>query len=231
MPNTTTTAEKIFNRLKGLRAHMQSGEEPVLALPAIWDGGQSSNSTPCDVVITNQRLLGYYYKSFPRERVFIDALNLADLRTITWRDKNHEPIFREIQVKDGKRSVYIRTPRQKSEALYETLQAATSTNTVQTEPEPALEATVAQPATTSTGQVQVQANEPRSAPVYNREQVRRPFEHTSLAAVLLLVGGIILEIVSLTLLFTTHSTAVGGPLFIAGFVAVAASFLARRKPE
>ncbi|GER89183.1 hypothetical protein KDW_33450 [Dictyobacter vulcani] len=229
MPNTTTTAEKIFNRLKGLRAQMQSGEEPVLALPAIWDGGQSSNSTPCDVVITNQRLLGYYYKSFPRERVFIDAMNLADLRTITWREKNHEPVFREIQVKDGKRSVYIRTPRQKSEALYEALQAATSTNAVQTEPEP--EATVDQPSTAATGQVQVQASKPKQAPVYNREQIRRPFEHTSLAAVLLLVGGIILEIVSLALLFTTHSTAISAPLFIAGFVAVAASFLARRQPQ
>ncbi|GCE27787.1 hypothetical protein KDA_32710 [Dictyobacter alpinus] len=233
MPNTTTTAENILNRLKGLRAQMQPGEEPVLALPAIWDGGQSSHSTPCDVIITNQRLLGFYYKSFPRERIFVDALNLADLRTVTWRDKNHEPVFREIQVKDDKRSIYIRTPRQKSESLYAALQAAVGTTykTIPTpgETEPTIETTVDQPDSTSTGQLQSSAEE--SGPVFNREEVRRPFENTSLAAVLLMVGGIILEIISLSVLFTTHNTSVSTPLFIAGFVAVAGSFMARRSPK
>lgn len=228
MPNTSpTAATKIFQRLKGLQAQMQPGEEPILALPAIWDGGQSSHSTACDVIVTNQRVIGYYYRGFPRERIFIDSLNLADLRKVTWRKKKYEPVFREILVSDGRRDVYIRTPQQKSEFLYEALRLA---NDITAHPASAAidneeGAHTEQPAPTS-GQTQVTA-EP-TGPVYAQEQVRRPFENSSLAVVLLLVGGVLIEIISLFLLFTLHNASISVPLFIAGFVAVAASFMARR---
>ncbi|GHO83030.1 hypothetical protein [Dictyobacter formicarum] len=228
MPNTSpTAATKIFQRLKGLQARMQPGEEPILALPAIWDGGQSSHSTACDVIITNQRVIGYYYRGFPRERIFIDSLNLADLRTVTWRKKKYEPVFREILVSNGRRNVYIRTPQQKSEFLYEALRLANDTTA---KPESAATdnevETQAQQPTPTSGQVQVAAKS--TGPVYTREQVRRSFENSSLAVVILLVGGVLIEIISLFLLFTLHNASISGPLFIAGFVAVAASFLARR---
>ncbi|GCE20249.1 hypothetical protein [Dictyobacter kobayashii] len=227
MPNTTTAAAKIFQRLKGLQAQMQPGEEPILALPAIWDGGQSSHSTACDVIVTNQRVIGYYYRGFPRERIFMDALNLADLRTVTWREKNYEPVFREILVSDGHRNVYIRTPRQKSEFLYEALRLATTPGT-QSATTPATE-TTAEADAPATEQIQDTAEQ--TGPVYNREQVRRSFEKSSLAVVLLLVGGVLIEIISLLLLFTLHSASISGPLFVAGFVAVAASFLARQQAK
>ena len=80
MPLKTGTAEKILSRLKGLRNHMQAGEVPVFTVPAIWDAGQGQRSMPCDVVVTNQRIFGYVYVSFPRERLFLDALSLATIR-------------------------------------------------------------------------------------------------------------------------------------------------------
>lgn len=232
MPLTTDAAEKILNRVKGLRAQMQAGEEPILALPAIWDGGQSRNSTPCDVIVTNQRVLGYYYRGFPRERIFVDSVELSQLRTVTWRDKSYEPVFREIMMSNGLRTIYVRTPRQKSEQLYQTLRTLTEKNEHWREHPDALASEPTQGASTPAS-VYTSANEPaqvqqQPGPVYTRETVRRPFENSSLAAVLLLVGGVILEIGSLLLLFTTHSSSISVPLFIAGFVAVAASYVARR---
>lgn len=223
MPETASAAaNKIFQRLKGLRAQMQTGEEPILALPAIWDSGSSSHSTACDVIVTNQRLIGYYYRAFPRERIFIETLNLSDLGTVTWRDKNYEPIFREILVSDGTHKVYIRTPRQKSSLLYETIRMLTEhddQDAVQLEVETETNADEPIPTTKS------------KAPIYGREEIRRPFEKTVLSSVMLLVGGILLEIIGIFLLLTIHSSSISIPLFIAGFVAVGASFLSRLTKE
>jgi hypothetical protein len=97
MPSKTGTAEKILSHLKDLRNHMQAGEVPVFTVPAIWDAGQGQRSMPCDVVVTNQRIFGYVYVSFPRDRLLVS---------------------------DGQRKIYIRAPRQKIENLYEELRAA-----------------------------------------------------------------------------------------------------------
>src|SRR2546428_9813860 len=74
--NTARTIEKIFRRVKGVRDQMQPGEEPLLAVPAIGDSGQEQHSTPCEVIVTNQRLLGYYSVNFPRKRLFLEELSL-----------------------------------------------------------------------------------------------------------------------------------------------------------
>ncbi len=71
MSSKTQPAGKILGRLKGLRNHMQADEVPFFTVPAIWDGGQGQRNMPCDVVLTNQRLFGYVYVSFPRERLFL----------------------------------------------------------------------------------------------------------------------------------------------------------------
>jgi hypothetical protein len=225
MPDTASAAaNKIFQRLRGLRAQMQTNEEPILALPAIWDSGNNNHSTACDVVVTNQRLLGYYYRSFPRERVFIETMDLRDIDTVVWRKKNYEPVFREIMVGDSVHKIYIRTPQQKSVLLYDTLHMLTEHNSqADKQNEVSLE-------TGSDEQIaeqeQVQASEQR-APIYGREEVVRPFERTPLAGALLIVGGILLEIIGIVLLYTTNSISISIPLFIAGFVAVGASFLSR----
>src|ERR1700687_3153029 len=107
MPSQTTAAEKILKRFKGLRQQMQADELPLFTIPAIWDGGQGPHSTPCDIIVTNQRIFGYYFVSFPRERLFLDALPLASIRAVSLREKSFEPVFRELLVSSEGRKVYI----------------------------------------------------------------------------------------------------------------------------
>jgi hypothetical protein len=235
MPNQANTAEHILNRFKGLRAQIQEGEEPVMALPGIWDGGQSAHSTACDVILTNQRIIGYYYRGFPREHIFVDSLNLTDLRNITWRQKKYEPVFREILVSSQQRKVYIRMPRQKSEELYETLHAVTrqiGNTTTTNEPEEEVTNTQSHEPGSAHPTPMRAGNQDEGAQqrlVYERENIQRPFETSPLAVMLLLIGGIILEIISVFLWTTTQSVSIGLPIFIAGFVMVIGSFLARQR--
>src|SRR5215472_5847107 len=124
MKSKSGLSEKIIKQLKGLGQHLQPEEEPLFTVPAIWDSGQERGSVPCDVVVTNQRIFGYYYVTFPRERLFLDALNLAEIKAVTFRQKTFEPVFRELLLSDGQHKVYIRAPRKKLERLYEALQLA-----------------------------------------------------------------------------------------------------------
>src|SRR5260370_33571168 len=113
MPLKTGTAEKILSRLKGLRTHMQAGEVPVFTVPAIWDAGQGQRSMPCDVVVTNQRIFGYVYVSFPRERLFLDALSLDTIQAVSLRHNAYEPLFPELLRSHAQATIYILAPRQK----------------------------------------------------------------------------------------------------------------------
>src|SRR5258708_24376362 len=123
MSTKTQPAEKILGRLKGLRNHMQADEVPLFTVPAIWDGGQGQRSMPCDVVLTNQRLFGYVYVSFPRERLFLDALSLPVIQAVSLRHNTYEPVFRELLVSGGGRKIHIRAPRPKIESLYAALRS------------------------------------------------------------------------------------------------------------
>src|SRR5437868_1869581 len=118
MPAQTQETQKILRRFKGLSRHLQEGEIPLFTVPAIWDSGQELHSSACDIIITNQRLFGYIYTRFPRERLFLDALPLGEIKAVSLHQKSFEPVFRELLVSTGKRSVYIRAPRQKIESLY-----------------------------------------------------------------------------------------------------------------
>src|SRR5213082_3999688 len=124
MQHKNAAADKILSRLKGLRNHLQPDEEPLFTVPAIWDSRHDQRSVPCDVVLTNKRLFGYVYVTFPRERLFLDALTLTAIKAVTFRQKTFEPIFRELLVSDGQHKVYIRAPRKKLERVYEALQSA-----------------------------------------------------------------------------------------------------------
>jgi len=59
--------------------------------------------------------------------------------------------------------------------------------------------------------------------------MRASFERSSLAIVLLFVGGLILEIGGALLWRVTQSAQIGLPLCIAGFVAVATSIMIARQ--
>src|SRR5438128_4443444 len=132
--NNARTAEKIYRPVNRLREHMQPGEEPLLNFPAIWDNGQQQRSTPCDVIVTNQRLIGYYSVKFPRQRLFFDALSLAQITAVSLRHKTFEPVFRELLVSEGRRKVYIRAPRRYIEALFAALRSATEQYVTTTQP-------------------------------------------------------------------------------------------------
>ncbi len=222
MLQRTTTAERILARTKGLNGYLEEGEEPVLALPAIWDNGESSRSTPCDIIITDRRVIGFYYRSFPRERVFIDSLRLAELSNVTWREKSYEPVFREILISDGRRKVYVRTARQKSEELYAALRTATGNDGADQQEVSGDrgEGARAQASSQTAGS---------SGTIYGRQDVKRAFDTSTLAILLLFVGGIICEVIGAILWIVTGSAQTGVPLFVAGFLAVLAAILVRRQ--
>jgi hypothetical protein len=214
MQSKNKTADKIIKHLKGLRTHLQPDEEPLFSVPAIWDSGQDERSMPCDVVLTNKRLFGYVYVTFPRERLFLDALNLTAIKAVTFRQKTFEPVFRELLVSDGQHKVYIRAPRKKLEQLYEALQSALER--YGPKKQPALQNEETKP-----------INETTTA--FGRQEIRTTFERSPLAITLLFIGGLVLEIGGIVLWATTMSAPTGLPLIVAGFVAVITAILVRRQ--
>ncbi len=211
------TAEKIFRRARRLREQMQTNEEPLLAIPAIWDSGKEDKSTPCEVIVTNQRLMGYYSVNFPRKRIFLEDIQLNKISSVTLREKTFEPIFRELLVCEGPRKIYIRAPRRYIEALYAALRSNSEQHVTTSK-----ETVVGEPAQHE------QATAPHT-PSYGRQDVRRTFERSPLAITLLYVGGLFLEVSGFVLWGATHSLQVGLPLFIAGLVAVLAAIFVRRQ--
>jgi len=213
MQSNNVTSDKIIRRLKGLRTHLQPDEEPLFTVPAIWDSGQDQRSVPCDVVLTNKRLFGYVYVTFPRERLYLDALTLTAIKVVTFRQKTFEPVFRELLVSDGQHKVYIRAPRKKLERLYEALRSAMEQYAPNEQP-------------TLQNEETKHINE--ATPAFGRQEIRTTFERSPLAITLLFIGGLILEIGGIVLWTTTHSSQTGLPLIIAGFVAVITAILVRR---
>ncbi len=226
MANKISTPQKILAQVKGLGNHLQPGEQPLLTLPAIWDGGHEKRSTACDLILTNQRLLGYYFVSFPRERLFLDALSLTKIRNVAVRQKNFEPLFRELLVSEGQRKVYIRAPRQKIETLYTELRSAIETYASGNE------TTFEQSAENENVEEGTESKQVETthsvAPIYGRQEIKTAFESSNIAIVMLFVGGLVLEIGG-ALLWATVGQTIGLPLCIAGFVLVIAAILQRRQ--
>ena len=216
MPTQTTAAEKILRRFKGLRQRLQEDETPLFTIPAIWDGGQESHGTACDIIVTNQRVFGYIYTTFPRERLFLDALPLASIRAVSLREKSFEPLFRELLVSSDRRKVYIRAPRQKIASLEAALRSVLAQDSAETPPNPA----TGDPLLATTG---------RRPPIYGKQDMRGTFERSPLAIVMLFVGGLLLEITGAALWIVSHSAQTGLPLCAAGFVAVVTSILLMRQ--
>lgn len=209
--------DKIFRHFKHLRQHLQEGETPLFSVPAIWDGGQESHGEACDVIVTNRRVFGYIYTTFPRERLFLDALPLDSIQAVTQRDKSFEPLFRELLVRSDGRKVYIRAPRQKIESLQAALRSAIAQEGAKTQLAPASLETA--PATTPQ----------KRAPIYGTQDVRVRFERSLLAILVLFVGGLLLEILGVVVWVVTQSSSTGLPLCGAGLVAVVTSILVMRQ--
>ncbi len=186
-----------------------------MTIPAIWDSGWEQPSMPCDVVLTNQRLIGYVFVTFPRQRLFLETLSLSAITTVSLRHKSFEPLFRELLVSEGQRKVYIRAPRQKIESLYQALRSAIEQY--------------------APGDVEPRfivgndANVEHVSPVFGRQEIRSEFQNSPLAITLLFTGGLVLEIAGAVLWAITQSVQVGLPLIIAGLIAVFTAFMLRRQ--
>lgn len=217
-------SERILRRFKGLSEHLQAGEQPLFTIPAIWDSGQGRHSTACDVMITNQRVFGYIYTRFPRERLFLDALPLNEINAVSLRQKTYEPVFRELLLGSEKRRIYIRAPRQKIERLYDELRSTID----QFVPEAQRDQGI-QGAPTELAVTQQEQEVASRVPVYGKQEIRAPFERSSLAITLLFVGGLILEIGGALLWFATQSFQTGFPLIVAGLVSVGTAMLISRQ--
>lgn len=210
-----TPSEKILSRLKGLSAQMREGEQPLFSIPAIWENATEKQSNACDLVLTNQRLFGYIYTTFPRERLFLDALELDKVTTVSLLQKSFAGGFRELLVRDRTQKIYIRATRKKIEDTYAALQSTLA------EHAPAAHATLDKP--TLNGEAA------HPALVYSRQQVRQPLERSPLGITLLLVGGLLIEILGAIAWVVTGSLATGLPLFLAGLIAVGVATMARRQ--
>lgn len=229
MPATdkrTRTIEKIFRKVKRLREHMQPDEEPLLAIPAIWDSGKEQRSIPCDVVVTNQRLMGYYSVNRPRPRLFLEEFPLANITVVSFRHKTYEPLFRELMVSAGQQKVYVRAPRRYIEALYAALHEAiklyASSRQVTFEDTPATASETETPDASS--------RPSRTSPtVYGRQDIRTNFDRSPLAITLLFGGGLLLEILGFGLWTATQSVQTGLPLFVAGLICVLTATFVRRQ--
>jgi hypothetical protein len=212
---TRTASQKITASLKGLRDHLQENEQPIINIPGIWDNGLQNRSTACDIVLTNQRLLGYYKVSFPRERFFLDTLPLSSIRMVTLQQKR-EPDLRELLVRTGNREVYIRSSRQKIEVLNTALHSAI-------EQDESDASTNFETAGATQQETQPQTHE--------RQEMHKPMSDAPLNITLLFTGGLFLEVLGALLWSSTHSAQIGAPLVIAGFVSWLVAMLLRKKRE
>jgi hypothetical protein len=217
-----TTAEKILSSLKGLHRQMRADEQPLFTTPAIWENNAEDVSTACDLVLTNQRIFGYLFITIPRERLFLDALELTRLKAVIVRQKSFELVFRGLFLSDGQKHIYIRAPRKKVEQTYQVLRQALAEYAPNTHL--VLEGNGK---TYRAGPDGVEVTHRER--VYGRQQVRRPLERSPLGIALLLTGGLLLEIGGALVWAATGSAQTGGPLLMAGLVAVACAFLARRQ--
>ena len=235
--------DKLPTHLRSLVSHLQPDEQVRLNIPGIWVVGHStvppqteqgqdgqstqSRSMTCDIILTNQRLLGYAHIRFPRERLFLESFPLNTLTAVSLRQKSHEPLFHELLVSDGKRRAYIRSSRPKIEQLYEALRTTNAPAI------PAIPATsdTTEPATTSHEDIPQESTDTSSQPatVYGRQDIRRSFDQSPLGITVLFVGGLLLEILGIVLWSVTQSPEIGIPLCIAGFVCVIAATTQRRR--
>lgn len=248
----TTPSDKILARLKGLRTQMREGEQPLYSIPAIWENATTHQSNACDLVLTNQRIFGYIYTTFPRERLFLDALELDAVTAVSIRQKSFAAMFRELLICDDKQRIYIRATSKKIEETYTALRSAISAytslrQTTRTASTSAL--AQADSSAESAGEQDelpdhTQANQKHqdeqavqqheqsqteSEPIYSRQRLRQSLERSPLGIAILFVGGLILEVVGILFWASLGNPQAGVTLILTGLFAVIIATLARRQ--
>lgn len=246
-----TSSDKILVRLKGLRARMRAGEQPLFSTPVIWENATDHQSNACDLVLTNQRIFGYIYTTFPRERLFLDALELDAVTTVSIRRKNFDAMFRELLVSDKQKRIYIRATGKKIEETYTALRGAIAEHapatqiTLDTSAANREQAQQDEQVTTPNemaGSAQIHQidhqekpsdgqNEQITTPgtIYSRQQIRQPLERSPLGITILLVGGLILEIIGALAWVGFGNPQMGLTFILTGLIAVIVAIIARRQ--
>ena len=241
-----TVSDKILTRLKGLRARMREGEQPLFSIPVIWENATDHQSNACDLVLTNQRIFGYIYTTFPRERLFLDALELDAITTVSIRQKNFEALFRELLISDKQKRIYIRATGKKIEETYTALRGAIAEHTPAAQTtlaadRPDHEQTIRPDETPGNAQIlQIEQEEKQSDkqkeqsptpgnPTYSRQRIRQPLERSPLGITILLVGGLILEIIGVLAWISLPNAQMGITLILTGLLAVIIAIIARRQ--
>lgn len=228
-------SNKLRTTIRGLTPHLQPDEQVRLTIPGIWVNGrmpqqpeqqesqgqnEQRGSSTCDIILTNQRLLGYAHIRFPRERLFLESFPLNTITAVSLRQKSYEPLFHELLISDGQRRAYIRSSRQKIEQLYAALRSTHEYTPSNAATEPTQQEDNAETPPAASAQ---------PTTIYGRQDVRRTFERSPLGVTLLFVGGLLLEIIGILLWAATQSIQIGLPLCIAGFVSVVTATVQRRR--
>ncbi len=217
---TTIASEKSFKRLKRLSDRMREGEQPLFTIPAFWENREEKQTQACDLVVTNQRVFGYIYTTFPRERLFMDTLELEQIKTVSIRQKTSDMIFRELLLSDGQKKVLVRGTRRRIEEAFTVLRSTIGDRSLLAE-----EGGEEESVQDSLEEVTVE----RSAPVYERKKLRQSLERSPQGLAFLLAGGLLLEVLGVATWAFTGSLQIGGPLFLAGIIAVVIATVARRQ--
>lgn len=234
-----TSSDKILARLKGLRAQMRAGEQPLFSIPAIWENVTDRQSNACDLVLTNQRIFGYIYTTFPRERLFFDALELKAITAVSIRQKNFQAMFRELLVSDHQKRIYIRATGKKIEEIYSALRSAIADNVSLNPKDSQVQESQAldrqndvhnETGSTDLAEHQNETASPQTdGPIYSRQHIRQPLERSPLGITILMIGGLLLEIAGVLGWAIFSNPQMGITLILTGLFAVIIATIARRQ--
>nr|BBH92704.1 hypothetical protein KTA_09030 [Thermogemmatispora argillosa] len=208
------TVRRLLRRFRGLQAHLLPDEEPLASHPVIWNS-QQHGRVACDAILTNRRLLGYYQIRFPRPRLFLEAIPLEAITSITLRSPQSKPLLHELLIISGQRRVLLRAPRRVIENLYDALQRLSESER----------------ASQTTESAQTDGEEPDRAlpPRFARQPLASSAEHSPAGIAVIFACGLILEIIAVFLWQTTGSLATSLPPFGAGLLAVVTAVLVYRQ--
>jgi hypothetical protein len=207
-------AARLPRRFRKLQAHLEPNEQLLESQPAIWtwQHPQEGSGVACDVIVTTLRLLGYYHLRFPRERLFLEAIPLAEISAVALRKRSGEPLFQELQISQGERQLRIRAPGRRIEALYAALESAVRSARL----DPAAELPAA-------------LHPLRRPPAFERQALRGDFERSAVGIALLFAVGLLLEIGAAALWVAGVGLAISLPPFCAGLIAVLTALLLYRE--
>ncbi|WP_376795065.1 TRIC cation channel family protein [Thermogemmatispora sp.] len=211
-------ARRILRRFRGLQAHLQPGEEPLGSRPVIWHS-QEHGAVACDVILTNRRLLGYYQTRFPRSRLFLEAIPLQEITSLTQRIPQSKSLLHELLIISGQGQVLLRAPRRSIEQLCEAIRLLKEGASQERE------------AASSSAVAAGGEEEPEREPPLRlaRQQLVGSAERSPAAIAAIFACGLILEIIAVFLWATTGSLATSLPPFGAGLLAVLTAILVYRQ--